>query len=65
MKKKKRIRVRVLKAITIIVIVALVLAICLIDSDSEIPAYTAIVCLAWLALIGYANRDMIDGWFDD
>lgn len=65
MKKGKHIRVRVLKAITSVVIIALAVAICLIDSDSVIPAYTAVICLTWLALISYANRDMIDGWFDD
>ena len=54
---------KVLKAITIIAAIMFTLSICSLDSDSYIPTIIAFVCEGWLALMAYANKDLLGRYY--
>lgn len=47
----------ILKSITYAAFIMFLVSACAIDSPSWIPTIVCVVCMAWLGLFGYANRD--------
>lgn len=48
----------ILMSITYVAFIMFLVSACAIDSPSWIPTIVCVVCMAWLGLFGYANRDM-------
>lgn len=49
----------ILKSVTAIAVTLTILSMTLIDSSSFIPSITCIICLGWLLIFGYANKERI------
>lgn len=59
----RKMRKKVLKTITIIAAIMFTLSVCTLDSDSCIPIITAFICEGWLALMAYANKDLLGRYY--
>lgn len=57
-------RKKVLKAVTIIAAIMFMLSVCALDSDSYIPIIIAFACEGWLALMAYANKELLGRYYD-
>lgn len=57
MRRGDKIRIKILKGITATACVGFIVSASAVDSKSNAPIIICAVCIAWLALMAYANRE--------
>lgn len=48
---------KILKTITAVAAIVAMFSACSVDSKSLLPCAVLVICLAWLLLFGYANKE--------